>query len=110
MDIQKAFFLDVLFDNPVNCCDYLVSIIDVWNVGMEQWWNGINRQIPKYLEKNLFQCHFDHNKCKMIWLGPEPGPSQWEDSNYHLNHGMDSKKFSEKHKLKLTGITWNETC
>jgi hypothetical protein len=29
MDIQKAFFLDVLFDNPVNCCDYLVSIIDV---------------------------------------------------------------------------------
>jgi hypothetical protein len=29
IDIQKAFFLDVLFGNPVNCWDYMVSIIDV---------------------------------------------------------------------------------
>jgi hypothetical protein len=97
----------VLFGNPVNCWDYMVSIIDVWNVGMEQWWNGINRQKPKYTEKNPFQCHFDHNKSKMMWLGSEPGLPQWYDSNYYLSHGMDSKKFSEKHKKKLTGITWN---
>lgn len=28
MDIQKVF-LDVLFNNPVNCWDYIVSITDV---------------------------------------------------------------------------------
>lgn len=77
MNIQKAFILDVLFNNHVNCWDYIASIIDVWNVGMEQWWNGINRRKPKYPEKNLFHCHFDHNKSKMIWLWSEPGPPQW---------------------------------
>jgi len=36
MDIHKAFFLDMLFNNSVNCWDYIVYIIYVWNVGMEQ--------------------------------------------------------------------------
>jgi hypothetical protein len=95
---KKHFFLDMLFNNPVNCWDYIVYIIHVWNVGMEQWWNGINRRKPKYSGKNLFQCHFDHYKSKVIWLGSELGPPQWQDGNYHLSHGMDSKKNSEKHK------------
>jgi hypothetical protein len=67
MDIQKSFlFLGVLFNNPVNCWDYIVNIIDVWNVGMEQWWNDINRHKPKYPLKNLFHCYFDYNKSQII--------------------------------------------
>jgi hypothetical protein len=54
----------VLFNNPVNCFDYIVSIIDVWNVGMEQLWNDINRRKLKYPEKTLFYCYPDYNKSQ----------------------------------------------
>jgi hypothetical protein len=32
---------------------------------MEHWWNEIDREKPKYLEKNLSQCHFVHQKSHM---------------------------------------------
>jgi hypothetical protein len=32
---------------------------------MEHWWNEIDREKPKYSEKNLFQCQFVHHKSHM---------------------------------------------
>jgi hypothetical protein len=29
---------------------------------MEHWWNDIGRGKPKYLNKYLSQCHFNHHK------------------------------------------------
>jgi hypothetical protein len=32
---------------------------------MEHRWNEIDREKPKYSEKNLSQCHFVHHKSHM---------------------------------------------
>jgi hypothetical protein len=32
---------------------------------MEHQWNETDRRKPKYSEKNLFQCHFVHQKSHM---------------------------------------------
>jgi hypothetical protein len=34
----------------------------LFSILMEHRWNEINRGKPKYLEKNLSQCHFVHHK------------------------------------------------
>jgi len=40
---------------------------------MEKWWNNTERGKPEYLEKNLTQCNFGHNKPHLDWLGMELG-------------------------------------
>jgi hypothetical protein len=40
--------------------------------------NEIDRGKPKYSEKNLSQCHFDHHKSHMDRPGIEPGCLRWE--------------------------------
>jgi hypothetical protein len=41
---------------------------------MEHRWNEIDRGKPKYLGKNLSQCHFFHLKSHMDRPGIETGP------------------------------------
>jgi hypothetical protein len=35
---------------------------DFFSILMEHRWNEIDREKPKYLERNLSQCHFVHHK------------------------------------------------
>ena len=46
--------------------------VDV-GMNMEHWWLCTDRWKLKYLEKNLLQCHFVHNKSHMDWPVVEPG-------------------------------------
>jgi hypothetical protein len=41
---------------------------------MEHRWNEIDRGKPKYLERNLSQCHFVYHKSHIDRPGIEPGP------------------------------------
>jgi hypothetical protein len=59
------------------CEPYVNPPDDIW-VNMEQRWNDIDRGKPKDTEKNLFSCHFIHNKSHMDWPGRDPGPLKWE--------------------------------
>jgi len=43
--------------------------------------SDIDRKKLKYLEKNLFQCHFLHLKFNMAWPGIEPEPPMLEAGN-----------------------------
>jgi hypothetical protein len=49
------------------------SVIDKWT-----WSAGgmilTEQKNPKYSEKNLSQCNFDHHKSQMEWNGIKPRP------------------------------------
>jgi hypothetical protein len=45
---------------------------------MEHRWNELDREKPKYSEKNLSQCHFSGHKSHKGQPGIEPGPPRWE--------------------------------
>jgi len=40
---------------------------------MVHWLNGTERTKPKYMEKNLYQCHCVHHKSYVDWPTTEPG-------------------------------------
>jgi hypothetical protein len=40
---------------------------------MKHWWKKTNKGKLKYIEKNLYHCHFLHHKFHMDWSGTEPG-------------------------------------
>lgn len=37
-----CFVFSVLFNDALNCQDYIVSVVDKW-IGMEHWWNNTDR-------------------------------------------------------------------
>jgi hypothetical protein len=43
---------------------------------MEQWWNGIDNEKPKYWEKDLSQSYFAHQKFYTDCPKHEPRPPQ----------------------------------
>jgi len=49
---------------------------------MKQWLNHGDKDEPKYLEKNLSQCHFLLHESHMDWSGIEPGSPRGETGNY----------------------------
>jgi hypothetical protein len=42
-------------------------------MNMEPWWNDIDREKPKELERNLYKYHFARHKSHMDWPGRELG-------------------------------------
>jgi hypothetical protein len=45
---------------------------------MEQGWNEIDTEKPKYSGKNLSQYHYVHHKSHMDWPGIQSALPQWE--------------------------------
>jgi hypothetical protein len=45
----------------------------------EYWRNDTDRRKPKYMEKNLSQCHFVYRTFHMDWLGIETKPP-WREA------------------------------
>lgn len=61
-------------NDAVSRSDYMALVVAEWNMSMQHWWNDSDSRKPKYLEKNLFQCHSVHHKSQMDRL-------QWEASD-----------------------------
>jgi len=47
-------------------------------MNMEQWWNGTDRRIQKYLAKNQYQYHCVHIKIQNAFPVIETDPPRWE--------------------------------
>jgi len=64
--------------------------------GMENWWNDIDTGQSKYMEKDLFQCHFVHHKYHTNWPGDEPRPPREDvgDSPLEPWHGLETRKLT----------------
>lgn len=61
--------------------DCIVSIVDGWNTGTEQWLNDNDRVKTKYAEKILSQCESVHHKSHLNWNGIEREPPWWQAGN-----------------------------
>jgi hypothetical protein len=49
---MRTEFLNILFNDAVNCCDFVVSVVDE-KMDKEHWRNNVNRRKSKYSTKNL---------------------------------------------------------
>jgi hypothetical protein len=58
---QSSILFKVLFNDTVNCSNYIACVTDEWVsewVSVKHCWNDNDRVKAKCLEKNLFQCHY----------------------------------------------------
>ena len=71
----------------------------------ELYWQGK----PKYLEKNLSQCHSVHHKTHKNWPGIKADPPWWEASNLlpKPKHSLNTQK--NKAVMKLVFIFFLQT-
>jgi hypothetical protein len=49
---------------------------------MEHWWSDTVKRKVKYLEENLSEFQFVHNKSHVDWLGIEPRDLHKESDDY----------------------------
>jgi hypothetical protein len=62
---------------------------------MEHWWNDIGREKPKYLNKHLSQCHFNHHRSH-IDLESKPGLRGKRLAINNLSHSTHLQGKSEE--------------
>lgn len=43
----------IIFNDIVNCWDYIASVVDEWYKSTEHWWNNSDNGKRRYWEKNL---------------------------------------------------------
>lgn len=52
------------------------------DMNMEHWWSDTVKRKVKYLEENLSEFQFVHNKSHVDWLGIEPRDLHKESDDY----------------------------
>jgi hypothetical protein len=57
--------LDILFNDAVNCNNYVMSVADEQNVSMKHLWYAMDSSRLKWSEKIFFQYHSVHHKPHM---------------------------------------------
>jgi hypothetical protein len=64
-------------------------------MSMEHSWNDNEKGKLKYINKNLFHCHFVHHKSHTDWPGTEPRPPWYMKSEIltFLHILMNTSKF-----------------
>jgi hypothetical protein len=50
-------------------------------MGMEHWWNDIDRRTPNFFEKRLIQCQLEHHKINTKSPRTEAGHPWGEAGN-----------------------------
>jgi hypothetical protein len=56
------------------------------SMGMERWWNAIDRGKPNYWEKNLSQCQSVHHKSHNDWPNTEWWKEEFLISDWEKYH------------------------
>jgi hypothetical protein len=77
---------------------------------VQQWCNDADGGKPKYLQKNLPQCHPAQHKSYMDSPGIEPRPPRDRPATDRLNTAEEghqpTKELTESHSRPVTGLLY----